>query len=106
MKLDVLRQKIAQEHDIEKIRQYAQLLTKMIAPNFSTGGYCVVNDRNRGYPLFHGSRETCVAYIEGYEAAPGSDVSCFDNSTLCVCVDVPSQTIVIPEERFGEELPG
>lgn len=105
MKLDVLRVKIEHEHDIEKLREYARLLTKMVCSDVHTGGgYCVVNDHNRQYPIYHGSRESCIAFIEGYEAVPESDMACFDHSTLCVCVDVPSQMVVIPEERFGEEL--
>jgi len=104
MKLEILRLKIAHETDMEKLREYAQLLTKVLGADRHGGGWCVVNDHNRPYSLYDGSREECVAFIEGYDSAPAGGQGCFDRSVLCVCVDVPSKPIVIPEDRFGELL--
>ena len=45
MKLDVLRMKIAKEDDLEKLREFAQLLTKLIGGDMLGRGYCVVDDK-------------------------------------------------------------
>lgn len=100
MDLAILRFKIREETDIEKLRSTAQLLTKMIGPDCSDAGYCVVSEYNPKYSMHHGSRENCIAFIAGYDMATWPD------HKLCVCVDTPSHTIVIPEERFGESLAG
>lgn len=92
-----------QRGDVVWLANTANILTKTIVDK-KGGGYVVVNDHNRGYGLYYGSREECVAFIEGYDSAPPDDQSCFDNSVLCVCVDVPSMGVVIPEDRFGEQL--
>ena len=95
---------IAHETDMEKLREYAQLLTKVLGEDRHGDGWCVVNDHNRPYSMYAGSREECVAFIEGYDSAPKDDRACFDKSVLCVCVYVPSKPIVLPEDRLGETL--
>ena len=104
MNLELLRQNISFQTETERLREIAYLLVKCIASDSTGGGYCVVNDHNPPYSMYSGSREHCIAFIEGYDAAPLTDVGCFDHSVLCVCVDAPSRPIVIPEERFGEFL--
>ncbi len=106
MNLDILRYNLRNTTDIEVLRERAILLTTLIGSNGGSGGYCVVNDHNPPYSLHNGTRENCLAFIDGYESAPTTDVGCFDTSVLCVCVDVPSRMIVVPEERFGEALCG
>jgi hypothetical protein len=97
MDLAILRLKIRDETDIEKLRSMAQLLTTV---NDSSGaGYCVVSEYNPKYSMYSGSRENCFAYIAGYEQHGR-----WPDHKLCICVDTPSHTIVIPEERFGESL--
>lgn len=102
MRLDILGLKIKKETSIEELREMALVIIKCIGNDTAGSGYCVVNDHNPPHALYHGSRENCIAFIEGYDAAPGTDIG--DPSTNCICVDTPSCTIVIPEERFGESL--
>lgn len=104
MDLGILKIKIAREADIETLRNMAQLLVQCLAPDKAGGGYCVVNDHNPPHAMYTGSRENCIAFVEGYDTAPLTDGGCFDHSVNCVCVDTPSCMIVIPEERFGESL--
>ncbi len=104
MNLDILRVRLRDESDIERLRDMAMTLVKCIGNDSAGGGYRVVNDHNPPYALYTGSRENCCAFIEGYDSAPLTDVGCFDHSVNCVCVDTPSCMIVIPEQRFGESL--
>lgn len=106
MDLAKLRVKIISELDIETLRNMALLLTKCLGRDGSGDGYCVINDHNTELYMYSGSRENCIAFIEGYDSAPQTDSGCFDVSVNCVCVDTQSKTIVIPEDRFGEHLCG
>lgn len=104
MNLEILRIKISRETDIETLRKMSHLLVSCIGPDKVGGGYVVVNDHNASSTMYTGSRENCIAFIEGYNAAPLTDEGCFDPSVNCVCMDTPSLVIVIPEERLGESL--
>jgi len=104
MDLAMLYRKFSKETDHIELQKCLFLLVKCLQHDSKGCGYCVMNDHNPQNTLYEGSREQCVAFIEGYKAAPLTDVGCFDDSVLCVCGDTPSRMIVIPEERFGEEL--
>ena len=70
-----LRLRVDKETDIERLRNCAQLIIKCMVNDNTGGGYCVVNEHNPPHSLYEGSRENCIAFIEGYGAAPLSDVS-------------------------------
>lgn len=93
-----LRLNILSEKDPEKLRDIALLLTQCIGADGKKDGYCVVDSQSPPHHLYDGSRENCVAFIEGFELSGG----CIPN--FCVCVDTDSVMIVLPEERFGERL--
>jgi len=96
--------KYSKEQDVEALRNAISLLVKCQTNGRKDSGYCVVNDHFTSHTYYYGGRASCVAFVDGYEAAPRTDEGCFDSSVMCVCVDTPSRMIVIPEERFGEEL--
>jgi hypothetical protein len=105
MQLDLIRLKAEHEKDIEALRNMVFTLIKCLGPDSHDEGYCVVNDRNPLNPLHYCSREQCIAFIKGYEAAStGYPSLTEDDSELCVCVNTPSLMIVIPEKRLGEPL--
>ena len=97
MDVNLLLQKYTSEEDIVKLRAGLVLLIKCLKHDQAGSGYCVVNEHNQ-VTYYWGSRENCVAFAEGYSEGYSG------RSSMCVCVDTLSKTIVIPEERFGEEL--
>jgi hypothetical protein len=92
--------KLREEQDIEVLRRMAFQLETCVDGN----GYCVVDDSQPERILFEGERCCCVAFVNGYNTCPGNDASVFDDSMLCVCLNTPTRSVVIPEDRFGEWL--
>lgn len=105
MHLAILRTKYAHEEDPVVLRRVVGMLLKCMMNDHAGGGYCVVSDHDPGEVLYQGARETCASFVAGAEAAPTSAEAPFDWH-LCVCVDTPERMVVLPEDRFGEELVG
>ena len=103
MNLELILLKCLKEQDTESLRSTVVSLVKCLSSDRKDSGYCVVNDHFTSHTYYYGGRENCVAFVEGYESAPVPDEGT-GGSILCVCVDTPSRMIVIPEERFGEQL--
>lgn len=106
MHLKVLQARYAHEEDPAVLRRVVGMLLKCMMNDREGGGYCVVSEHDPGRVLYQGARDTCAAFVAGAEAAPATDAAPFDPWILCVCVDTSERMIVLPEDRFGEELVG
>lgn len=90
--------------DFKRLAEIARVLVKCI-PNQKIPAFEVIISDHPTHVYFSGTREECLAYMEGYLQAPQNDQSCFDKSVMCACLpfygsDNKVYKIVVHPEQF------
>jgi len=100
--IEELLREADENDDRERLIEISLTLLLCLQNSNRKEGFVVIHDKNVPYVLFSGSFGECFAFVEGYETAPSTDWG--DPGTLCICIRDKRKPIVMPAERFGENL--
>lgn len=98
MNLEIMQTKLHGMTDPAELKQFATVLMKLVWHDPKGGGYKLVYASEPHISPYQAGRQECIAWLEGHAEANGYV------EDLVICVDTRSCMIVIPEDRFGEQL--